>query len=508
MIKVASYCRVSTDKDDQTNSFASQKRYFREYVKQHTDWELTEIYADEGITGTSTKKRIQFNQMICDAYDGKFQMILTKEVSRFSRNILDTIAYTRELKELGVSVRFVMDGIDTAKPDAELHLAIMASVAQEESRKTSSRVVWGQMRQMEKGVVFGHSLLGYDVCEGKLRINPEGAETVRLIFQKYVLEKMSTTQIAKTLSRDGYLTHHGNTNWTGKAVVKILKNQKYMGDLVQKLTYTPNYLTHKKCTNKGDVPLIRIKDHHEPIIDKDLWNSAQEKLKQNNKRKTRDSGTSCCYTFSGKIKCGCCGASFVGRITTTKDGKAIRRWRCGTAVRKGVCGCDIGRMIRDDKAKDLVKGVIRNLEIDRDLIIYTVTMLVLDALEREEMRTAGQIKRLQAELDHIKEKKQMLIDLYVIGDLSKEDMNVTKIRYEQQEANLCDAIISARKTQKGKNNIRSQETAIQSEVQAILSCEEDCDIFYKAILDRLIICKDGSAEIWLAGFRAPIQIYP
>ena len=162
MIKVASYCRVSTDHEDQANSFAAQQRYFKEYIHRQPDWELYGIYADEGITGTSTKKRAQFNRMIHDAYSGKFQLILTKEVSRFSRNILDTISYTRELKALGVGVLFVNDGINTLEPDAELRLSIMASIAQEESRKTSSRVKWGQTRQMERGVVFGRSMLGYD----------------------------------------------------------------------------------------------------------------------------------------------------------------------------------------------------------------------------------------------------------------------------------------------------------------------------------------------------------
>ena len=148
MISVASYCRVSTDKDDQANSFAAQQRYFKDYIDRQPDWELYEVYADEGITGTSTKKRTNFNRMIHDAHMGKFKLIITKEVSRFSRNILDTISFTRELKSLGVGVLFMNDGISTLEPDAELRLSIMGSIAQEESRKTSTLVKWGQTRQM------------------------------------------------------------------------------------------------------------------------------------------------------------------------------------------------------------------------------------------------------------------------------------------------------------------------------------------------------------------------
>lgn len=174
MILVASYCRVSTERDDQANSFESQQRYFKEYIERQPDWELYEIYADEGITGTSTKKRAAFNRMINDAHMGKYKLIITKEVSRFSRNILDTISYTRELRQIGVGVLFMNDGISTLEPDAELRLSIMGSIAQEESRKTSSRVKWGQTRQMERGVEFGRSLLGYTVKDGHITIEPEG----------------------------------------------------------------------------------------------------------------------------------------------------------------------------------------------------------------------------------------------------------------------------------------------------------------------------------------------
>ena len=262
MIKVASYCRVSTDKDDQANSFESQQRYFRAYIDRQPEWELYQIYADEGITGTSTKKRAAFNQMIADARMGKFERILTKEVSRFSRNILDTIAYTRELKALGVGVLFLNDGISTLEPDAELRLSIMGSIAQEESRKTSSRVKWGQTRRMEQGVVFGRSLLGYDVKDGRLTVNPEGAELVRLIFHKYGVEKKGTTVIARELREAGYRTHRGGIRWNGSCIVKLLKNEKYVGDLIQKKTITPDYLTHAKKANHGEEELVIIRDHH------------------------------------------------------------------------------------------------------------------------------------------------------------------------------------------------------------------------------------------------------
>ena len=240
MIGVASYCRVSTDHEDQANSFESQQRFFREYIDRHPEWELCGVYADEGITGTSTKRRTQFLRMINDAYAGKFKLIVTKEVSRFSRNLLDTIAYTRELKALGIGIIFMNDGFSTLDPDAELRLSIMGSIAQEESRKTSARVKWGQTRQMERGVVFGPSLLGFDVRGGKLTVNDEGAEIVRLIFHKYGVEKKGTSTIARELREAGFRTSTDNVIWSGSHIVKILRNEKYVGDLVQKKTFTPD----------------------------------------------------------------------------------------------------------------------------------------------------------------------------------------------------------------------------------------------------------------------------
>ena len=225
MIRVAAYCRVSTDKDDQTNSFESQQRYFRAFIDRNTDWELQDIYADEGLSGTETKKRTRFNQMIRTAREGKIDLIITKEVSRFARNTLDTLEYTRELKKRGIGVIFLLDNINTLEPDAELRLTIMSSIAQEESRKTSERVKWGQKRQMERGVVFGGSLLGYDVADGKMTVNPEGAKVVKYIFHKYLDERKGSGVIAKELRDEGILSSRGNLKWSAATVLKILKNE-------------------------------------------------------------------------------------------------------------------------------------------------------------------------------------------------------------------------------------------------------------------------------------------
>ena len=490
MIKVASYCRVSTDKDDQANSFETQKRYFRAYIENHPNWELYEIYADEGITGTTTKKRIQFNRMINDAYEGKFQLIITKEVSRFSRNILDTIAYTRELKALGIGVIFATDRINTLEPEAEMLLSYLASMAQEESRRTSARVVWGQTRQMERGVVFGQSLLGYDVKDGVLTINPEGAEIVRLIFHKYAVEQMGTSEIARYMACKGYCTYSGKSDWRTNAVIRILKNEKYAGDLIQKKTYTPDFLTHTRQANKGQVPLITIQNHHEPIISREVWDMAQERLRRNDKHRTGNSGHSNRYVFSGKIKCGECGSSFVGRFKYRKDGTKIRRWRCGTAEKDGTAACDVGKLVRDDDAMQMLKAAIRGLLLDVSAIVCNAAALAAEAIDDSEIGSGDTPRRLQLEIERVQRKKESVLDSFFSGEISKEDMQAMNQKYDSQIKDLRQRQIHAELCQQENRDSKTLQTSIQYEISAILNGEIENEVFCKTMLESLIVFQD------------------
>lgn len=342
---VAAYCRVSTDQKDQANSFTAQQRFFRELVQRESGWQLYNIYADEGISGTSTKRRLQFLQMMEDARNRKFDLILTKEVSRFARNILDAISFTRELRGLGIGVYFVTDGINTLEPDAELRLSILGSIAQEESRRTSQRVKWGQTRQMEQGVVFGHSLLGYDLHNGVLTIEPEGAALVQWIYRQYAIMKRSSTSIAENL------TEMTDKKWSPSQIIRILKNEKYVGDLVQKKTYTPDYLTHEKKKNNGAEPVIIIQNHHPPIIERHLWESTQAEIQGRSRRKTTGICCSNQNGLSGKIFCGKCGNVFVSRTKRRKDGSTYRFWRCN-----GNCG--IGKTVADSLLKEAILSAI------------------------------------------------------------------------------------------------------------------------------------------------------
>lgn len=489
MIRVASYCRVSTDREDQANSFEAQQQYFREYILRHPDWELYDVYADEGITGTSTEKRPQFQRMMSDAYAGKFQLIITKEVSRFSRNILDTISYTRELKSIGVHVQFAIDGIHTGKPDAELYLSIMASLAQEESRKTSSRVVWGQTRQMEKGVVFGHSLLGYDVHNGHLTVNPEGAETVRTIFEKYALEQVSTSDIARCLTEKQPGTQGRNYSWTSNSIIRILKNEKYVGDLIQKKSYTPDYLTHKKQRNTGEVPVIRIQDHHEPIVSREIWNLAQQRLAGKQESSKFPQSHARRHLFSGKIRCGECGASFVTRYKYNPDGTKYRRWSCATSIQKGTAACGVAKLLRDDDALGMLKTAIAALQMDCDSIVNSVSGL--NAFSKQIPDACEEEHRIRQETERIQRKKEKVMDSYFSGDISKEDMQTMNRHY-----NRCLDDLKCQE-QRLHSNCHPEQVPLKEITASILSGETESESFLKSMLDQITVFKDRHIELKL-----------
>lgn len=323
--RAAAYCRVSTLDEEQLSSLSSQKIYFENYIKSQ-GWTLCGIYSDEGVTGTSAEKRQGFLKMMSDAHAGAFDIIVTKEISRFARNTLDSIYYTRKLSQIGVGVYFINDNINTLDSDAELRLTIMSSIAQEESRRTSQRVKWGQKRRMEEGVVFGRSLLGYDVKEGKLYVNEEGASLVERIFSMYTRDLIGAHTIARILTLEGIPTFHGAEAWSGAVIRKILKNEKYIGVLRQKKTVTKDYLTHRRIKNDGSEDEIIIENHHEAIISREVFDLAKNIMER--RKASTDTRHSARYCFSGKLICPICNGRLVSRSKTRKDGSIYRAWKC------------------------------------------------------------------------------------------------------------------------------------------------------------------------------------
>lgn len=368
-MRVCAYCRVSTDSELQSGSLENQIRFFKAYISQNADYVFTKIYADSGKSGTGTQNRAAFCRMLQDAENGAFNLILTKEVSRFARNIVDALETTRHLKSLGIGVFFLNDNILTTECDGELRLTLMAALAQEESRKTSARVKWGMRRCMEKGIALTPPLLGYDLEGGKLKVNPNEAKTVRLIFEKYAYEGLSPAAVADFLFDKGLLPAKRIKSRSGTTIKRILSNEKYIGNLVQGKTEVLDFLNHKSVPLTDEGRYVRVLHAHEPIIPQKLWDAAQARLKKEKqtRRKSKNTG----WQF-GALRCGLCKAGYISAVRKMKNGSRVRYFRCGENARRGAP--------RQGK-----KDGCRNLSVREDTLC-SATLCALNSLENGEKK--------------------------------------------------------------------------------------------------------------------------
>ena len=325
--KVAAYARVSTDHEEQQSSYEAQVDYYTNYINGRDDWEFVSVYADEGITGCNTRKRDGFNKMVGDALAGRIDLIITKSVSRFARNTVDSLTTIRKLKENGVECYFEKENIWTFDGKGELLLTIMSSLAQEESRSISENCTWGQRKRFADGKVTVpfKRFLGYDRGEdGNLVVNEEQAAVVRRIYGLF-LQGRSPYAIAKVLMADGIPSPGGKKTWASGTVKSILTNEKYKGDALLQKVYTTDFLSKKKKVNEGEVPQYYVKGNHEAIIEPDVFEAVQKQMAVRHTGKNRKS---CVNIFSSKIKCGDCGSWYGSKVwhSTSKYRKTI--WQC------------------------------------------------------------------------------------------------------------------------------------------------------------------------------------
>lgn len=425
-LRVAAYCRVSTDSEDQQNSLINQKQYFERYISQHPAWRLVGVYADEGITGTSTRRRKQFNAMLAEAERGEIDLILTKEVSRFARNTMDALAHTRRLRELGVGVVFINDNIDTRENDGEFRLTIMASVAQEESRKTSERVKWGQKRSMERGVVFGNdSLFGYQTHKGHLTVRQNEAEVVQMIFRKCIVENKGTHVIARELRESGIATPRAGTCWSPATVRRILKNEKYCGDLLQKKYVTPDFLSHKKIPNRGLEEQVYLQGHHEAIISHEDFARAQAALAQ--RKPQNGARPSIRYWCSGKIKCGACGSPFLPRRAMRTDGSDYLLWCCRTRRQSEDCSM---QAVNHKALTDCARYVLMQLDWEQEPALSELATVLA---EPENTPDAAPTVQTAAQL---RLKRERALDAFLSGDMTAEELAYMRQSYDAALAAL------------------------------------------------------------------------
>ena len=331
--KVCAYARVSTDSEEQLTSYEAQVSYYTEYIKKHDNWEFIKVYADEGISGCSTKGRIGFLKMVEDALAGKINLIITKSVSRFARNTVDSLSTIRKLKEHNVECYFEKENIWSFDPKCELLLSIIASISQEESRSISENVTWGHRKRMADGKVsvpFSR-FLGYDRGEdGNLVVNEKEAEIVRLIYRLF-LEGLTPYSIARHLTEKGIPTPAGKTKWTDSTVKSILTNEKYKGDALLQKSYTADYLTKKKKVNHGEVPMYYVQDNHEAIISPEIFDAVQHEMERRKNSGSRYSGVD---ILSAKLICGECGCFYSPKVWHSTDKYRRIIYQCGHKYRK------------------------------------------------------------------------------------------------------------------------------------------------------------------------------
>lgn len=410
-IRVAAYARVSTDYEEQESSFESQVQHYTDYISGNPAWEFAGVYADEGISGTGIKKRERFKAMIADCRAGKIDMVITKSISRFARNTVDCLKYIRELKDLGIPILFEKENINTMDSSGEILITIMASLAQQESQSISQNVRMGHQYRMQQGkpMVTTH-FMGYRMSPDKssLVIVPEQAVIVRRIFREF-LDGRSSAQIAEGLMADGIKSPSGKDNWYPTCIESMLKNEKYMGDLLLQKWYVKDFISKKAVRNNGKFPKYYVENAHEPIVPKAIFMQVKgEFLRREHKRemtgkKTLHRGSS---PFYEKIVCGECGNTY--KRYRRQPGKGYTTWRCKTRILKGT-PCT-GRIVKEIEVQNAVVQAFEMLFDYRDELMRS-----LNTSDPEELELQSRIVTLTKREDEINDRISKYAETGVIS---------------------------------------------------------------------------------------------
>ena len=399
--RVAAYARVSTDMEEQATSYQAQIDYYTAHIQSRADWVFAGMYADEGISGTSTKHREGFQAMIADALAGKIDLILTKSVSRFARNTVDSLTTVRQLKEAGVEVYFEKENIWTLDSKGELLITIMSSLAQEESRSISENVTWGHRKRFADGKVMVpySSLLGYKKGEdGNLAIDETQAPTVRRIYARF-LEGATPQAIAEELTSDAIATPRGKTRWSASTIRSILSNEKYKGDALLQKSFTTDFLTKTTKINEGEVPQYYVTGNHESIIDPAVWEQVQAEL-----ARRAGKGKANAHPFAGKIICADCGGVFGRKVwhSTSKYRRHI--WRCNNKYKPGYhCTAPhvTEQQIKDAFVQALTKRVNNNAVLDDAIQLLDDTIYNTTELEARQTEITTQMEETVALMNQL-----------------------------------------------------------------------------------------------------------
>lgn len=485
--RVAGYARVSTDKDEQFTSYEAQVDYYTNYIKRNPEWQFVAVYTDEGLSGLNTKKREGFNQMVADALSGRIDLIVTKSVSRFARNTVDSLTTIRKLKEKGVEVYFEKENIWTFDGKGELLLTIMSSLAQEESRSISDNVTWGQRKRFSDGKVsLAYSqFLGYQKGENNImEIVPEEAEIVRRIYRLFQ-EGKTFNGIAALLTEEGIPTPAGKSRWSASTVESILTNEKYKGDAVLQKKFTVDFLTKKMKTNEGEVPQYYVANSHPAIIDPWEWDLVQAEVQRRRGIGRRYSGNG---LFASRLVCGDCGSFFGSKVwhSTSKYRRVI--WQCNGKF-KGEQKCTTPHLTEDEIKERFLKAY-NSLMADKEQL--------LDAC-RTMQAALTDCSAIDAEIGALRQEIEVVMELTrkCIEENSRQAQNQTEYtrRYDGYVQRYEVAKAKLEKLERQRLERQAQADAMGGFMFAVHESEESITEFsakaWSAMVNTVTIHHDG-----------------
>jgi DNA invertase Pin-like site-specific DNA recombinase len=446
--RVAAYCRVSTDSEEQLNSYAAQKTYYTQKIEENPDWEMAGIFADEGITGTSMKKRAEFNRMIAACKRGRIDMILTKSASRFARNTVDCLKVIRTLKDRGIAIIFEKENINTLTESSEFLITLFSSFSQAESESMGLNIVMGMRQSMKEGKIpFQYSrTLGYRRGpDGKPEIDPEEAETVRLIYSRY-LEGRSLVEIQRELTAKNIPTAEGVQGWSRQVIRNILTSEKYIGDGLRQKTYTTGPIGNKKVVkNNGELPMYYARDNHPAIIPRDIFYRVKEEMaRRTSKRKvlqktakTEQGKYSAKYALSELLICGECGTPYK-RCTWTRNGKKRIVWRCVSRLEFGTKYCHNSPTLDEDKLHKAITTALNEYGAIR-------AEIKADVLELTELAQSGgegggtSLPELRQRLDALTAEQALLLE-EILEDMDNLELNAQLKTLAEEKQDILDQI--------------------------------------------------------------------
>ncbi len=526
-IAVCAYCRVSTDKSDQRNSFEAQKRFFDREFQDHPNWTMKTIFADKGISGTSLKKRDEFNRMIEEAMSGKYDLIITKEVSRFSRNVRDILNIVGDLRDRGVYIWFLAEDIYTEDKDYEASLNQASDQAEAESRKTSKRVLWGQRRQMENGVIFGRKeMYGYNIKRDEnnkqyFEIIPDEAEVVQRVFTMYA-GGMGTFKIAKQLQQEEIKTKRYKNGWSNTVILRMLRNEKYVGDLETGKTYTPDFKTHEKKYNRGESAKVYITNRHPEtaIIDRELWNRVQLLLKENSPSDEVKAKHSNRYWCSGKVFCGECGERYVSRTKNIKSG-TYKAWKCWNGQQFGSrhkktydtgevveVGCN-SESVNDRVLQQGMYDIITEfLKPNYDYIVEQKRKSYEQQASESKSDTAKQIETLETEKQKRHGNIVKFTTLLAEGKISETAYSLTVAQAENELQEITNQIAELSESASAEHNSEIMLEAQLAELQRVVNFDTESinEGVYRLLVDRIEVCNGHILKYYLYALEYPVTM--